>query len=1340
MVGELLPAGSAVWVQRDPGIWSKGVVKQILREAHDALVVVTEDGAELQVEEGLLQNKEEAEDMIDLAFLHEPGVLWNLKQRYLGNSIYTYTGSILIAVNPFQSLPGLYGRTVMDTYSSGDTSMLPPHVYAIAAAAYKKMRQEGRGQAILVTGESGAGKTETSKLIMRYLAYLERSRLVHLNPGERNYHIFYQLCDGASPEERRRWLLADSPSAYVYLNQSDVYHLPGVSNAKEFAHTRHAMTAIGISPEQQEDLMGVDVAGLARSLGTRTRLTPDGPITSPLEAKAAASNRDALVKVMYARLFDWLVACINASIGQDPAAFASIGLLDIYGFESFAFNDLEQFCINLANEKLQQHFNQHVFKWEQAEYEAEGIDWSYIEFVDNQDVLELIEGRLGLVDLLDETCRFPTATPRDLADKLFSSASITASSRFSRTKRTTQAFSLQHYAGPVSYSLDNFLDKNKDYVVAEHQALLASADCLLLAALFSGDGSGSSLSSKATSPSAAGGAAPLVQNGRTSGFVGGGSASGSFSNGKSLKAFQFVSVCTTFKRQLAELMALLGQLEPHYVRCIKPNPASSPQQLDDSYTLHQLKCGGVMEAVRISCAGYPFRRPFADFLNAFWQLYPAGRAAAASGNEAAAAAACRQLLASTGMAEGEDYQVGSSKVFLKAHQSVSLARLHTQALAAASVRIQASWRRYRAVQQYKRAQAAVVTLQAGFRGMAARHRAAAIRRERAATDGAAVAAVIVIQRIWREREQHNSKVRRLQATVRRYVLLADAVLAVQTAWRVVAAQKQLRALQEAARRVQALTSASGSNMLVPGSSSSGGQLDTVVKVRPLAPPPPAAYGVTFAGTAASTAATDAGRAGNLSAADTHQNVNWVFCDLGTDCDDCGPWHGIAQGPSWRQVSVLDGRPVGPIKYLQELNIEVRVRQTPYEPHFFFAYTDPAKDTDESAHMHEARMIEPTLSQLAVHVLQRVCDPLQPGARGHLVDVGGNFGWFSILGASLGCRVTSFEPVPIFQAFFEYSACRNNLRSLITLHPAVVSNDTKRTYTLTVPTEGQWGATKVGEKQTPGARDSIKVTAKAVSLKDVLGQDEHVDLLKVDVEGYEPVVMAEASHLIKANRIDNILFEYAPAYFVGRMNDRGPENMDALPRMMLNLFDAGYKMAWLPWGIVFGASHMGSSGWGAALPQLQQVTKEHSQYDLWSMQKLRNGTLPGMAGPQSWPCKAMRAAGIQTKPDWLQAYWAHWHPKGLHAAFIFNTNIFATKSANIVPLHGFVNEPGWPMSRSASKHWFPQVEMMGTTYYDGCKDAKYALGSRCPCPDTAVCGQQQQAVEECARQGLLGYLE
>ena len=93
-----------------------------------------------------------------------------------------------------------------------------------------------------------------------------------------------------------------------------------------------------------------------------------GPIVSPIDVKAALDNRDSLAKTIYSRMFDWLVAKINTAIGQDDTAPTLVGVLDIYGFECFKENDFEQFCINLANEKLQQHFNQHVFKMEQVHH------------------------------------------------------------------------------------------------------------------------------------------------------------------------------------------------------------------------------------------------------------------------------------------------------------------------------------------------------------------------------------------------------------------------------------------------------------------------------------------------------------------------------------------------------------------------------------------------------------------------------------------------------------------------------------------------------------------------------------------------------------------------------------------------------------------------------------------------------------------------------------------------------------------------------------------------------------------------------------------------------------
>lgn len=334
-------------------------------------------------------------------------------------------------------------------------------------------------------------------------------------------------------------------------------------------------------------LLGVSVDGLRSILTTRTRRTVDGPIVSPINIDSAINTRDSFAKTLYSRTFDWLVECINKSIGQDQAPVSVIGVLDIYGFEEFARNDFEQFCINFANEKLQQHFNQHVFKMEQKEYEDEGIEWSYIEFVDNQDVLDIIEGtgsnrtkQPGVLDLLDESCKFPRSDHRDFAQKLYSSDFISNSSRFTKPKLSQEDFIIEHYAGPVKYSTLNFLEKNKDFIVLEHQELLGNSTEAFVQDLYPVE--------KDTS-------APQ-------------------------SSFKFSSVSSRFSRQLCDLMVSLQQMEPHYIRCIKPNKSSVPMEFENPSVLQQLRCGGVLEAVRISCAGYPSKRTYEEFYNHFWMM------------------------------------------------------------------------------------------------------------------------------------------------------------------------------------------------------------------------------------------------------------------------------------------------------------------------------------------------------------------------------------------------------------------------------------------------------------------------------------------------------------------------------------------------------------------------------------------------------------------------------------------------------------------------------------------------------------------------------------------------
>ncbi|XP_019246878.1 PREDICTED: myosin-6-like isoform X1 [Nicotiana attenuata] len=150
--------------------------------------------------------------MTKLAYLHEPGVLHNLKARYDINEIYTYTGNILIVVNPFRRLPHLSDTHMMDQYKVAAFGELSPHPYAVADAAYRLMINEGVSQSILVSGESGTGKTESTKQLMRYLAYMggraaaEGSRSVvqqvlESNPVLEAFAYVYLLAAGGVDQE-----------------------------------------------------------------------------------------------------------------------------------------------------------------------------------------------------------------------------------------------------------------------------------------------------------------------------------------------------------------------------------------------------------------------------------------------------------------------------------------------------------------------------------------------------------------------------------------------------------------------------------------------------------------------------------------------------------------------------------------------------------------------------------------------------------------------------------------------------------------------------------------------------------------------------------------------------------------------------------------------------------------------------------------------------------------------------------------------------------------------------------------------------------------------------------
>ncbi|KAK8524791.1 hypothetical protein V6N13_015796 [Hibiscus sabdariffa] len=881
--------GSHVWVE-DPGLaWIDG---EVIRINGNDLHVKTTNGKTVvtNISKAFPKDTEAppggVDDMTKLSYLHEPGVLQNLATRYELNEIYTYTGNILIAVNPFQRLPHLYDTHMMEQYKGATFGELSPHVFAVGDAAYRAMINEGKSNSILVSGESGAGKTETTKMLMRYLAFLggrsgvegrtveqqvlesnpvleafgnaktvrnnnssrfgkfveiqfdkngrisgaairtyllERSRVCQISDPERNYHCFYLLC-AAPPEDIERYKLGN-PKTFHYLNQSSCYELDGVNDAHEYLATRRAMDIVGINDEQQEaifrvvaailhlgninfakgkeidssvikdeksrfhlnmtaELLRCDAQSLEDALIKRVMVTPEEVITRSLDPENAVSSRDALAKTIYSRLFDWLVDTINVSIGQDPNSKSIIGVLDIYGFESFKCNSFEQFCINFTNEKLQQHFNQHVFKMEQEEYTKEEINWSYIEFVDNQDVLDLIEKKPGgIISLLDEACMFPKSTHETFAQKLYQT--FKNNKRFIKPKLSRTDFTISHYAGEVNYQANQFLDKNKDYVVAEHQALLTASACSFVRSLFP----------------------PLPE--------------------ESSKSSKFSSIGSRFKLQLQSLMETLSATEPHYIRCVKPNNVLKPAIFENSNVIQQLRCGGVLEAIRISCAGYPTRRTFYDFLNRFGLLAPD----VLEGNYDDKVA-CKMILDKRGL---KGYQIGKTKIFLRAGQMAELDARRAEVLGNAARTIQRQIRTYIARKEFILLRGAAIRLQSYLRGNMARTIFDELRREAGALNiqknfrryidrksflTMRKSAIIlqtglrsmVARNEFRFRKQTKAAIFiqahwRCYQAYSYYKSLQKAVLVSQCGWRCRIARRELRNLKMAARETGALKAA-----------------------------------------------------------------------------------------------------------------------------------------------------------------------------------------------------------------------------------------------------------------------------------------------------------------------------------------------------------------------------------------------------------------------------------------------------------------------------------------------------------------------------------------------------
>jgi len=700
------------------------------------------------------------------------------------------------------------------------------------------MLRDGRNQTVVVSGESGAGKTVSAKYIMRYFAtrespdqsgsrakgradamseteeqilatnpimeafgnakttrndnssrfgkyieimfndkteiigarirtyLLERSRLVFQPLKERNYHIFYQLAAGADNREREE-LGLQSADDYEYLNQGGNARIEGVDDAADFKATRESLTRIGVTDDQQAQiirilaallhignikiqasrtdsqispaepalvkacaLLGINPDDFAKWTVKKQLITRGEKIISNLSQPQAIVVRDSVAKYIYSSLFDWLVETINSSLAREEilsSVKSFIGVLDIYGFEHFTKNSFEQFCINYANEKLQQEFNQHVFKLEQEEYVREQIDWKFIDFSDNQPCIDLIENKMGVLALLDEESRLPMGADESFVNKLYTNFAD-KSKFFKKPRFGKSAFTVCHYAVDVTYESDGFIEKNRDTVPDEHLEVLKGTSNAFLQQVLEVATAARERENAAIQTKSAAAITPVP--GRR---VGGAATA------------RKPTLGGIFKSSLIELMDTINSTDVHYIRCIKPNENKEAWQYEGPMVLSQLRACGVLETVRISCAGYPTRWTYEEFALRYYMLVPSSEWSPEV--RKMGDAILRKALGETKKDATDKYQLGLTKIFFRAGMLAFLEGLRTQRLHDAAIIMQKNARARYYRKRYLQTIQSIIKAQNLFRGLVARAQAQESRRVKGAT---------TIQRVWRGQKERKN--------------------------------------------------------------------------------------------------------------------------------------------------------------------------------------------------------------------------------------------------------------------------------------------------------------------------------------------------------------------------------------------------------------------------------------------------------------------------------------------------------------------------------------------------------------------------------------------------------
>ncbi|EAR84885.2 myosin head protein (macronuclear) [Tetrahymena thermophila SB210] len=643
----------------------------------------------------LFQREEQSQtsfyDMVKMSVLNEAELIANLKQRYAQDNIFTYIGPTLIVLNPYKSLKELFSNQTIDMIKENlnknfdlfDLEMQQPHIYSISAMAYKNLIKFNKKQAIVISGESGAGKTENARYSMRFLTQisthdnsnesieekilscnpvleafgnaktvrndnssrfgkyvqieiakkkingatitkylLEKSRVIHLSQGERNYHIFYHLLESKDNQLLEKLhLLNKKPSEFQYLSQSDCYSVETIDDTQLFQGIINSFKVMKFEEDLQNtifkilsailhlgniqfsnqsfsegsspctvvnenvlqivsSLLGINLDDLKKALLYKTIVAVNEVYHKPADAVQCHHAKNTLSKALYDNLFNWLVDKLNQIIKNNQVNYNTtntsnnnmIGLLDIFGFENFQENSFEQLCINYTNENLQQLYIQYVFKNEEQIFKEDGLE-NFLSNLCYQDNSMIIQTLNRSYKLLNDCCKTQSKDDSKYLQSLKNDFKNQQIQVIQFPKMDNGTFLINHTQNPVSYKIEGFIAKNIDEVSQTLKDVISKSSNKYIPSIFGNE--------------------EQTQQNRAR-FLG-----------------------EKFSNQMVELMKELNSSDVHFVRCVKTNEVKKSDYFLEGYVLQQIEYLGVINSIEVRKSTYPQRRDYLTFFKEY---------------------------------------------------------------------------------------------------------------------------------------------------------------------------------------------------------------------------------------------------------------------------------------------------------------------------------------------------------------------------------------------------------------------------------------------------------------------------------------------------------------------------------------------------------------------------------------------------------------------------------------------------------------------------------------------------------------------------------------------------